>query len=87
MQAIGHDSSCLEQIGHLQCRLGGTEQRSGPQLGESLYLARHVRLIGVAGIPRKIRQAVLSVHLARGLQKTLETQHGLERLWAVADGS
>ena len=76
----------LEQIGHLKSRFGGTEQHGWPEVGETLDIASHMGLIGVAGTRGEMRYALLAAHLARGLEKALETQHGLKHLWAVANG-
>jgi hypothetical protein len=77
----------LEQIGHLQGRFDGTEQHSWPDVGETMDVTSHMRLIGVAGTHGEIRQALLGARLARSLEKTLETQHRLKHLWTVANGS
>src|ERR1700674_1654512 len=87
MEPIGHGISCLEQIGHLQSRLGGTEQLSWPDAGETVNITSHMRLIGIAGIHGEICQALLGSGLSRRLEKTVETQHGLKHLWTAANGS
>jgi len=85
MEATGHGISCLEQIGHLQGRFGGTEQFRWPEVGKAVNITSHMRLIGIAGVHGEISQALLWTHLARDLEKTLETQHGLKHLWTVAN--
>ena len=86
VEAIGHGISCLEQIGQLQGGFGGTEQFSRSEVGKAVNITRHMCLISVAGVHGKICQALLGAHLARGLEKTLETQHRLKHLWTVANG-
>jgi hypothetical protein len=46
MEATGYGISCLEQIGHLQGRFGGTEQFRWPEVGKAVNITSHMRLIG-----------------------------------------
>ena len=57
------------------------------ETGEALDIASHMRLIGVADTHGEICQALRRARLARSLEKTLKTQHGLKHLWTVASGS
>ena len=65
----------LEQIGHLKSRFGGTEQHGWPEVGETLDIASHMGLIGVAYTGGEIRQASLLSRRARYLEKAPEPQH------------